>query len=272
MSEFDVIQNTKEGPITQRKLEKDLDALGVRAGMVLVVHSSLNSLGWVSGGAPAVILALESVLGKQGTLVMPTHSGHYSDPAHWENPPVPEDWKPVIRETMPAFDRALTPTRSMGALAECFRKQQGAVRSSHPHYSFAARGPEAERITADQALDYGFGEETPLGEVYRLGGQILLMGVGQESNTSLHLAEYRANYPGGQEIIQGAPILVNGKRQWVQFRELVEESEKFPALGEAYQQAGGEIHRGMVGNAASMLIPQRPLVDFAVDWILADRK
>lgn len=267
MSEKEIIAGTAQGPITRDKLAADLRALGVEDGMVLVVHSSLSALGWVSGGAPAVVLALEDALGERGTLVMPAHSGDLSDPADWSNPPVPEDWFPVIRETMPAFDRDLTPTRGMGAVPEIFRKQRGTVRSSHPQGSFTARGPLAEVITAAHQLEFAFGENSPLARVYDAEGWILLLGVGQESNTSLHLAEYRADFSGKEEIQQGAPVLVEGKRKWVTFREYAEHSERFPEIGEAYQRSGGEVRTGQVGQAEALLIPQRELVDFAVQWL-----
>src|SRR5204863_3198866 len=145
MSEESVIQAAPASPVTVLSLLSDFAALGVTPGMTLLLHSSLSALGWVCGGPVAVILALEELLGPHGTLVMPTHSGGLSDPANWQHPPAPESWWQIIRDTMPAYDPDLTPTRQMGAIPETFRKQPGVRRSMHPQDSFAARGRHAGR-------------------------------------------------------------------------------------------------------------------------------
>ena len=89
------------GPLCTRKsLADQFRELGVNHGDTLLLHSSLRSLGWVNGGAEAVILALLDVLGNTGMLMVPTQSSDNSDPANWQHPPVPEAWKPIIRETM----------------------------------------------------------------------------------------------------------------------------------------------------------------------------
>ena len=141
MPESQAVRKT-ETPATVESLQTDFKALGIEKGMVLLVHSSLSTMGWVCGGAVAVIIALQEVLGETGTLVMPTHSTDLSDPSQWENPPVPESWWQTIRETMPAYDSDLTPTRSMGKIAETFRKQNGVLRSAHPQSSFVPAVPK----------------------------------------------------------------------------------------------------------------------------------
>jgi aminoglycoside 3-N-acetyltransferase len=271
MSEKDVIKQTGERPITKDLIKQDLIRLGVKPGMVLVVHSALSKIGWVSGGAVAVIQALLEVLGEDGTLVMPTHSGDWSDPEEWSNPPVPENWKEIIRQTMPAFDLDLTPTRGMGRIPETFRGGKGVLRSDHPQMSFAAYGKGAALITADHSLEFGLGDRSPLARVYDLGGWILLLGVSHENNTSLHLAEFRSDFPGKQEVKQGSAMLVNGKREWVTFRDWEDGSEDFEKLGKAYQDAGGTTLIGKIGLAESILIPQRELVDFGIQWMIENR-
>ena len=266
MSERDAIERTAV-PITATSLVGDLRELGVEPGMTLLVHASLSAPGWVCGGPVAVILALEEVLGERGTLVMPTMSGGLTDPRGWRNPPVPEDWKETIRATMPAFDPDLTPTRHMGAIAETFRKRPGTLRSAHPHASFAARGAAAERVTANHALDYALGETSPLARVYDLDGWVLLLGVGHENDTSLHLAEYRADYPGKRDRPNGAPLRIDGVRRWVDVLDLDVDASDFPRIGEAFARESGAVRSGHVGNAPALLMPQRRLVDFAVAWM-----
>ena len=124
--------------MTRARIAADLGRLGVRPGSVLVVHSSLSALGWVCGRAQAVVEGLIDALGADGTLVVPAHTSGNCDPATWSNPPVPEDWWPVIRAEMPAFDPRVTPTDYMGAIAEVARTWPGALRSAHPQVSFAS--------------------------------------------------------------------------------------------------------------------------------------
>jgi len=271
MGERDVVERTPGPPVTIPSLAQDIAALGVTTGMVLLLHASLSSLGWVCGGAVAVILAAEAVLGSQGTLVMPTHSGDLSDPADWENPPVPEAWWNTIRNTMPAYDPDLTPTRGLGTISETFRKQKGVLRSGHPQVSFAAWGAEAARIVEGHSLDFGLGERSPLARVYDLDGWVLLLGAGHQSSTSLHLAEYRASYPGRRVVENGVPMLVNGQREWVKIEDIDIDESDFEAIGNGFERSTGCVHRGHVANAESLLLPQRALVDYAVRWMEKNR-
>ena len=272
MSEGQVVQKT-ETLATVKSLQVDFETLGIEKGMVLLVHSSLSAMGWVCGGAVAVIIALQEVLRETGTLVMPTHSTDLSDPSQWKNPPVPELWWETIRETMPAYDPDLTPTRSMGKIAETFRKQKGVLRSAHPQSSFCARGPQASYIVNNHALAYGMGENSPLARIYDLHGFVLLLGVGHSSNTSIHLAEYRADFPTKRSVQEGAPISQTGSRTWTTFEDIDVDDSDFDHLGEDFlrSDAGKVVRHGKVGIADAQLIPQRTIVDFAVNWLGENR-
>jgi aminoglycoside 3-N-acetyltransferase len=271
MGERAAVERKTGRPNTVASLQADFVALGIEPGRVLLVHSSLSSLGWVSGGPVAVILALEGVLGPSGTLVMPTHSSDLSDPANWQNPPVPDIWWDVIRDTMPPYDPDLTPTRGMGSIPETFRKQQGVLRSGHPQDSFAAWGAQAATVTQGHTLDFGLGEGSPLARVYDLDGWVLLLGVSHANNTSLHLAEYRASYPSKRIVHAGAPMQVDGQRVWVTMRDVDLDSDDFARIGAHFEQETRLARRARVGEAEATLMPQRALVDYAVRWIETHR-
>ena len=221
----------------------------MRPGETLLVHSSLSALGWTVGDELAVVLALLDALGPDGTLVVPTHSGGNSDPRLWQNPPVPEAWWPIIRAEMPAYDPATSPTRGMGRIPDAVRRWPGAVRSPHPQHSFAAIGPAAAAIVAEHPLADRFGERSPLAKLESAGARVLLLGVGFDSCTCLHLAEPRL--PGAPTEEYGCAMLVDGERRWVTYTATVADSDDFDQLGADFEARTDAVTRGLVGSAES---------------------
>lgn len=248
-----------------------LREVGVEEGQTLIVHTSLRSLGFVCGGAQVVIEALLESVGENGTVVMPAQSWKNSDPAagtHWEEP---EEWWQLIRDNWPAYDPAVTPTNTMGAVAELFRTWPGARRSGHPVRSVAALGRHADYITEGHDLRNIFGDGSPLSKLYELDARVLLMGVGYDKNTSLHLADARAAYPGKRLAAESCAMLVNGRREWVTYETLFVDGADFKAIGAAFEAGSGAVCRTL-GNGRLRLMRQRELVDFAVEWIEKNRK
>ena len=220
-------------------------------------------------GAHIVTEGMTENVGPEGTLVVPTHSGGNSEPSQWRNPPVPEDWWPVIRATMPAFDPAVTPSGHVGAVPEVARTWPGARRSAHPQVSFAAIGPQAEAVTGGHALDSGFGERSPLARIHDLDGDVLLLGAGHGSNSSLHLAEYRVPDPPRES--QGAAVMGPEGRRWVTWEDVVPDESDFEELGAAFE-ATGAVTVGRAGAGDARLMRQRELVAFAADWLKRHRR
>lgn len=236
------------------------------------MHSSLRALGYVVGGPQAVVEALLAVLGPTGTLVVPTHTPENTDPAGWSNPPVPQAWWQTIRTETPGFDRERTPAaRPMGRLAELVRTWPGAVRSVHPQVSFAAVGARAAEVTSRHRLDDALGDSSPLGEIYRLDGRVLLLGCGHGSNTSMHLAEWRwAESP--REQIAGSILQPDGSSEWTEWSDVVADADDFDRIGAAFEAAQPESVRiGTVAGATARVMSQRAVVDFAGDWMSRHR-
>jgi aminoglycoside 3-N-acetyltransferase len=267
MSEVDIISKTKE-PNTVNSIYRDLTGLGIVNGDILLVHSSLSSLGWVCGGAQSVITALLSAVGDEGTLVMPAHSGDWSDPAEWRNPPVPDEWIHIIYENMPAYRPEITPTRGMGRIAELFRIFPETVRSNNPLLSFCANGRLSIHITDNHPLTPQLGIDSPLGKLYGLKAKVLLLGVGYDSCTSFHLAESLMEEMPVKRT--GTAMLVDGVRVWKWFDDFAYDSDDFESIGKEFEEKHS-IKKGMVGNAECRLFEMKDGVDFAREWLLKNR-
>ncbi len=268
MSEAKSIEIVSQ-PGTLKSISAELRRLGIKEGMVLLVHSSMSRIGWVNGGPVPVIQALMNVLTPEGTLVMPAHSADLSDPAHWENPPIPKEWHDTVRETMPTFDPQLTPTRQMGRIAELFRTWPDVLRSAHPQVSFAAWGQNATFVTADHTLENSLGEQSPLARIYDLDGFILLLGVGYDRNTSFHLAEYRV--PNPPLFRQGVPWKEGGEKIWKRYDDVDWDDDLFAPIGSNFEQTSS-VTLGKIGAAQCRLMHQPTAVDFAQQWLMDNRK
>ncbi len=257
--EYETVKSTKEIN-TIETLKRDFRKLGIKENMTLIVHSSLSSIGWVCGGPVAVIDALIDIIGEGGNIIMPSQSGDLSDPANWCNPPVPKDWHQIIRDTMPVYDVDKTPCRGMGIVVDTFRNYKGVVRSNHPQVSFIAWGKDKEYITSNHSLEYGLSDKSPLGKLYNMDTYVLLLGVDYDSNTSLHLAEYRSNCR--EEITNGAPILENNQRVWKEYKDIDLDTEYFIEIGTEFEETH-TVNMSKIGNAHCKLFNQKECIDFA---------
>lgn len=257
--------------VTPDDIKIALKDIGVQKGQAVMAHTSLSSLGYVCGGAQSVIEALIGSVGDEGTVMMPTQSWKNLDPAagvYWQEP---EEWWPVIREYIPAYDKRITPTNTMGAVSEMFRQWPGTLRSDHPARSVAAWGRYAQYLTENHDLSDIFGDCSPIGRLYELDGYVLLAGVGYDKNTSLHLADARAEYPGKHMVTESSAIRIDGQRIWKSYETLAVDGGDFSAIGEAFEQTG-KVRHVPLGNGNLSMMSQRELVDFAVKWIGENRK
>ncbi|MFC5173834.1 aminoglycoside N(3)-acetyltransferase [Streptomyces mutomycini] len=256
-------------PGTERTTTQ-LYELGVRRGGVLLVHASMRAAG---GSAGAMAGALHSALGPEGTLAVPAFTPENSDTSRSYQDHVrgmSEEARAAVRAAMPAFDPAVSPAPSMGALAETVRLAPGALRSAHPQTSFAALGPGAAKLLGGHRRDCHLGEDSPLARLYEADAQILLLGTGFDSCTAFHLAEYRRPCPPRRPyrcVVASEGGAQDGGRRWWEYEDIALDDSDFAALGADFLSARtGVFGTGRVGAARSHLFSLRAAVDFAVGW------
>lgn len=219
-------------------IRRELGALGVRARGVLLVHTAFSRLGPLAGGPEALIAALQAALGEAGTLVMPSLSD--------------DDERP--------FDPAATPCRALGVVADTFWRLPGVLRSDSPH-AFAACGPAAREILAPHPPDFPHGPNSPVGRVHALGGQVLLLGVGHDANTTIHLGEALAGVR--YRLRRQVTVREGGGSRRIEYDEIDHCCERF-ALVDGWLDAVAGQRRGEVGGAEARLASARTIVDVVV--------
>lgn len=268
-NEEQIVDATKE-PITKKRLVADLRSAGVNPGDTLIVHTSMRTIGWIVGGAVTVIEALMEAVSDKGTLVMPTQSTDIGEPSRWQHPPVPEAWWQIIRDETPPYNPETTPTRKMGIIVETFRKYPNVYRSAHPSGSFGAWGRKAEYVVESHPVDDVFGNKSPLAKLYQLNAKILLVGIGLESITSLHYAEFKANLPDMPKENKGAAVLEGGKRVWKTWEAPAFDDEDFHKIAADFEEKNG-LSPVNIGQAESHIFEMKPLIDFGMAWLRKNR-
>ena len=227
--------------VSQAELRAQLQSLGVGSG-VLLVHTSFRAVRPVQGGPTGLIAALRAALGPTGTLVMPSWSGSDEEP----------------------FDPRTTPASpDLGVVADTFWRLPGVLRSEHLQ-AFAAAGPQARRITEGPLPLPPHIPESPVGKVHALDGQVLLLGVGHEADTTLHLAELKAEVP--YRVPRSCTVLENGKPVRVSYEENDHCCERF-ALADVWLRERGLQSEGSVGHAHARLARSRDIVLVALEHL-----
>jgi aminoglycoside 3-N-acetyltransferase len=178
--------------ITDQELRRAIRCLGL-SGQSLCLHSSLRSFGWIEGGASTVT---QGFLAEACTVLVPTFSWDtFSVSAPVGMRPERNGWnydKP--RPPLPGVKRIYTPEtqeidEDMGAIPLSVVTHPQHIRGNHPLCSFTAVGSHAQELVAGQRPLHVF---APLEVLATIQGWVLLMGVGLESMTLIHLAEQRA--------------------------------------------------------------------------------
>jgi aminoglycoside 3-N-acetyltransferase len=231
-------------PTNSKTLTQNFLELGVKPGGVLLVHTAFSKVKPIEGGPLGLISALRSALGSNGTLVMPSMS--YDDEQ--------------------VFDKTQSHCAQLGVTADTFWRLPGVLRSDNNH-AFAAAGPLAEKILAPHPIDIPHGLDSPVGRVYEMDGQVLLLGVDHTSDTTIHLCESMSGVRYGRE--KYLTILKDGMPTRFDYREIDHCCENF-TLVDGWLDERGVQKRGKVGNADARLIHSRDIVQVVMERLRAN--
>jgi aminoglycoside 3-N-acetyltransferase len=226
------------------------------AGRPLMVHVSLRSFGApIAGGADTL---LDALLTRGRTVLVPA----FTEPQF--SLPAPAAMRParngVDYTRFPAEPRwpegiAYTPdcqliNAGLGVFPATLIKRGGARRGGHPLNSFAALGPLAETLIGAQSPADVYG---PIRELAARGGQILLIGVGLNRMTAIHLAEQQS----GRRLFRRWAKAADGR---VSMFEVGSCSEGFPRLEPVLRPY---TRPAVVGDSQWQAFPARQVLDAA---------
>lgn len=247
----------------------DLRRIGVRRGDTLLVHSSMNAIGNVDGGAETVIDALMETVG-DGILIFPTHT-----------------WATMNQEHA-TYDPKKEPA-CVGILPNLFMKRKNVYRSLHPTHSLAAWSQADEKIEDEsmkKAYRFVSGEEkftTPCnregcyGKLYDQNAKILLLGVGLNKNTYMHGVEewYGIKERLTEETLPLEIVMPDQSRKMVSMKKHFKPNDKsiaenYVKMYEPFKKRN-VLHEDLIGDAKSMLLSAKNVAKVCNEYLDQDR-
>lgn len=240
--------------ITVTYLEQQLIAAGLREGQTVMLHSSLSSLGYVEGGALTVVEAFLRVLGHDGTLCVPNL---------------------VFRGSMTEYlrnhqrvDLRVLPSRS-GAISETVRLHPQAQQSVHPSHPVSAIGRRSNELLKDHLRSRGpCGPQSPWGKIAGTEGAIVLLGVGQSCNTTLHVVEeMAAPYIFLDEELCGTVVDRFGREHPYRVQAYVANRHRTFDVVDTPLLEADIMKKATVGQATVRIIDSPKMVQFCVEQV-----
>ncbi len=248
----DIDETVPIGVITRQNIMAGLRRMGLCEGQKLFVHSGTSVFGHVVRGSQTIVEAIMEVIGPTGTLMtLPDYGLAYRGDVDLRKPP---------------------PTLS-GAVPRVHRSMPGTKLSLHPSHPVAASGPHAEELTRDHHLESTFGIGSPPDRLAKMGGYILLLGVNQRVNTTIHTGEHYAEVPYWGCAPYAPPgrwvTTLDGKRFWAPIIDPPGCSAGFRHL-EPFLDGRGLVIHGLIGRARCHLMRGQAIIAAVADFLRDD--
>lgn len=246
------------GAVTKEQITSAFQKLGICPGDTVLIHSSLRSFGGLENGAQTVIDGVESLLGPEGTLILPTLCQ--------------QDFRNSYRTWH------LDKPSDVGWLTEYFRHLPGVLRSDQATHSVAARGKLARELTFEHTAygphlcpfgEYAFADSSPWNKLLKADAHIVFAGVDLTYNTMKHLIEGRF----AETLLSRIGDL--SRRTELQAQLMTFETFERglwpfysgPKMGEALDKAGLVTH-AECGNARLLRVSAKDSSEFALHALL----
>lgn len=226
-------------------------ACGINPGDSVLVHSALRPFGNVEGGKLTIAKALLESVGVQGTLIAPAFTFKHE-----------LEQNPVID---PIQDES-----EMGSISETIRKFENSYRSVAYRHSLSAIGANSKTIVDVDPLISVFDMRSSFGKMLALDVKIVLAGLGYDSCTSFHFAEYILQVPYRHTLQRKVQLKTfDGKLNnmcLIDYQPKPDDSDKthekvydFNKVGKILEDSG-LVTVGHVGNAVIRAFKMRDLV------------
>ncbi len=236
--------------LTFREILTSFRRIGLDSSRPVIVHASLSSFGQVNGGADTICGAL---LAAFQTVVVPAFTYKtmiIPEVGPEENAIIYGSGKDTNRMAE-FFTQSMPVDKMIGAVPEALRKHPKAIRSTHPILSFAGVSSVESRAAAileSQSLEFPL---APIEKIAEDNGYVLLLGVGNTVNTSIHYGEYLA-----------------GRKQFTRWALSVQgiiECPRFPGCSDGFSAINDSIDsltmKSQAGEAEVRAIPIVDLLD-----------
>ena len=240
--------------LSYRDLITGFKKLEIDQNKPVILHASLSSFGEIRGGAETLLGAI--LAGFQSIMVPTfTYKSMIIPETGPENNGLEYGSGHDLNKMAEFYTQDMPADRLMGILAEKVRLNPQAQRSTHPILSFAG-------IHLSEAIDQQSLEE-PLAPIQWLldhQGYVLLMGVDQTVNTSIHLADQKA---GRKSFIR-----------WALTPHAIYECPGMTGCSDGFNQATDHLAEitimTKIGDATIQAIPLQGMVDILVPIIQND--
>ncbi len=231
---------------SKKDIKKQLKKMGAPRDSVVLMHTSLRSIGDVEGGACGLLDTLiDYFCAKGGLLCVPTHT--------WDNLGNPDVY---------TLDMTLTESNLGAFSVAAAAKDPRGVRSENPTHSMVVFGERAKAesfIRGEEMVLTPTAPDSCYGKLFRMGGYVLLVGVSHNKNTYLHCVDEmleRPNRMSGEEMrvtVRRATGEVIERPFYLYETDYTEDiSWRFHQYETAFRYHGA-IRDGFLGNAPTQL-------------------